>query len=165
MVDTKLIKLDIGCGRSKADGYKGIDICALPEVDFAHDLLQFPWPILPESVEEARCSHFFEHVPAKLRGPFMQELYRILIPDGKCMFITPSHTSSRAFQDPTHEWPPIAPASYLYFNKKWLKDNRLEHAHPWECNFDFGYSWSMGMEFGARNEESRSFAIAHYWEV
>lgn len=176
-----LIKLDIGCGQNKQKDYVGIDIAKCEGVDIVHDLFKFPWPIETESVEEAFSSHFFEHVPAKLRFRFMEEMHRILVPckcpgecpsqtgwstpcpeqGGKATFITPYWSSMRSIQDPTHEWPPICEASYLYFNRKWRETNKLDH-YPVNCDFDYGYGYAMDQETVTRNQETQVFWNKHY---
>lgn len=157
----KLIKLDIGCGQNKNLGYIGIDWAKIDGVDIVHDLLKFPWPIENESVETSWCSHFFEHVPGELRFAFMDEVYRILIPDGQITLITPYYSSMRAIQDPTHRWPPVSETSYLYFNKNWRVQNKLDH-YPVKCDFDFAYYYHMNPNWAGRSEETRQFAILQY---
>jgi hypothetical protein len=93
------MKLDIACGQSKAPGFTGIDIAALPGVDIRYDLRHFPWPIADASVEEAYCSHYLEHVPRL----------------------------ERQCQDFTHEWPPIFPESYAYLDREWRESKGLSH--------------------------------------
>jgi hypothetical protein len=132
------MKLDIACGEVKEPGWVGIDQAALPGVDIVCDLFTFPWPIETGCVEELRCSHFLEHVPAKLRPAFFNEVWRILKPGAIAGFVTPLGLY-RQCQDFTHEWPPIVPASYLYWSQGWLKENRLDHyreVYGIRCNFD-----------------------------
>jgi SAM-dependent methyltransferase len=121
----KTLKLDLGCGNNKQEGFTGVDFKKTPAVDIVHDLFKFPWPFKDNSVEETFSSHFFEHVPGSIRGKLMDEVYRILIPGGKAVFITPYWSSMRSVQDFTHQWPPICETSYLYFNKGWREQNKL----------------------------------------
>ena len=133
---------------------------------YVHDLFKFPWPFKTDSVEEVHCSHFFEHIPSKLRPKFMDELYRVVAPEGKVTIICPYFRSVRAIQDFTHEWPPIAENSFLYFNKKWREDNKLTHGHyEMTCDWDFTYGYQMNGVWVNKSEEARNFAIQHYWEV
>lgn len=121
-----MIKLDIACGNDKPDGWIGLDLAPLPGVDLVHDVLSFPWPVESGSVGEARCKHFLEHVPAGLRVAFFNELHRVLAPGAGCTFITPLD-AWRAAQDFSHEWPPIVPASYLYYNREWRERVGIGH--------------------------------------
>lgn len=159
------VKLNLACGDRPIDGFIGVDKFRTPAVDKVCDLLRFPWPWKANSVDEVMCSHFFEHVPRLLRPRFMEELHRILKPGAKAVIVTPWAWSSRSVQDFTHEWPPIVPGSYLYFNKKWREDNKLTHG-PYKiaCDFDFGYGFGLSPEFAPRNAETQQFAVSHYIE-
>lgn len=157
----KLIKLDIACGQNKREGYVGIDIADCKGVDIIHDLFKFPWPVESNSVEEAFSSHFFEHVPGLLRGQFMDELYRVLAPKASCALICPYWSSPRAVQDFTHTWPPIVEQSFLYFNKQWRIDNKLDH-YPVSCDFDFTYGYAITDQMANKAREAQEFGIRHY---
>lgn len=153
-------KLDLGCGDNKREGFFGIDKCKTESTDAEFDLLQFPWPIESDSVDEVHCSNFFEHVPAKLRKSFMEELHRVLKVGATAGIITPH--GDRALQDPTHEWPPIVVASYLYYNQGWLKDNKLTHGeYIVNADFDYVYGFNMHPDVASRNAEYQQYAITH----
>jgi hypothetical protein len=92
---------------------------------------------------------------------FMEELWRVMAVDAKATIITPYWSSMRAVQDPTHAWPPVCEASYLYFNKKWREDNKLSH-YPITCDFDFGYGYNLHPGLHQKNGEYRDFAVANY---
>lgn len=161
-----LLRLDLGCGDNKREGFTGVDKFKTASVDVVHDLLKYPWPFKPNSVEEINCSHFFEHIHGKDRPRFMEEVHRVLVPGGKAAFITPYYKSPRATQDFTHQWPPVSEESYLYFNKKWREDNKLTHGYyDIKCNFDFTFGYGIDGNWQARNDEARGFAMRHYWNV
>jgi hypothetical protein len=156
----RLLKLDLGCGDLPKEGFTGVDISSSKSA-IKCDLTKFPWPWTEESVEEVFCCHFLEHVPGKLRIPFMDELWRILIPEGVATIVVPYWSSARSVQDPTHEWPPISEQSFLYFNKQWRIDNKLTH-YLGTCDFDFTYGHSLDPETAARADEVRMSWIKHY---
>lgn len=91
----------------------------------------------------------------------MDELWRVLIPEGKVTIIVPYWSSMRSVQDFTHEWPPVAESSFLYFNKTWREQNKIDH-YLCKCDFDFGYGYIADPETAGRNTESQSFWIKHY---
>lgn len=102
--DKQGIRLDIGCGASKNPGFVGIDMLPLKGVDIVHDLEEFPWPLPDESVLTATASHVLEHInPHKgVFIRFMDEVWRVLKPNGQFAFVVP-HASSHGYaQDPTH---------------------------------------------------------------
>lgn len=105
------MKLDIGCGNHKDQGWIGIDIQPLPCVDIVHDLNLHPWPLESESVDQAKAWHVLEHIPptcvteASTRRPFiefMDELWRVLKPGGQVDIETPHGASDGYIHDPTH---------------------------------------------------------------
>jgi predicted SAM-dependent methyltransferase len=159
-----LLKLDLGCGQNKRPGFAGVDRVAIAGVDIVHDLCTFPWPWESGTVEEVWCSHYFEHVPGKLRGRWMDELYRILIPGGKATVIVPYFASMRSVQDYTHEWPPVCEMSFVYFNKNWRAQTQLDH-YGLRCDFDASYRYIMDTNWEMKDEEARAFAARHYREV
>ncbi|MBO0783172.1 MAG: hypothetical protein J2P37_30525 [Ktedonobacteraceae bacterium] len=155
----ELLKLDLGCGENKREGFIGIDLYA--KADQTVDLFKFPWPWTDESVEEVYCSHFFEHIPGPARIPWMDELWRILVPEGKATIIVPYWSSPRAIQDPMHAWPPVAESSFLYFNKGWREANKLNH-YLGRCDFDFSYGYLLDPETAMKNQELVTFYVKHY---
>ncbi len=161
--DGKSLLLDLGCGDNKQVGYLGIDAFKTPAVDFIGDLFRFPWPIDDSSVDGVYSSHFFEHVPAKLRPGFMDELHRVLKVGAQATIITPYWSSMRAVQDFSHEWPPICESTYLYFNKGWRSVNKLTHGlYEMKCDFDFTYGYALDGDLLVRNQEWNAFALKHY---
>jgi hypothetical protein len=158
------LRLNLGCGQVKMDGYTGVDRSSDCGADVVHDLTSMPWPFESDSVEEARASHFLEHLTGVQRMAFMDELWRVLKPQGAATIITPYWASARAIQDPTHQWPPIAESSYLYFNKQWREGNGLAH-YPIRCDFDFTYGYQIEQPWAVRSAEARDFAVRHYQHV
>ena len=124
-----------------------------------HDLTKFPWPYKSSSISELTCFHKLEYIPAKMRVPFMEEIFRILVTGGKATFLAFYWTSPRSIQDPAAEWPPLCEQSFLYFNKGWRETNGLPAI---KCDFDFTYGYQADPETAARSQESQSFWLKHY---
>ncbi len=61
-------------------------------------LLHFP-PWQDGSVEEFKCAEVFQYVPGKKRLPFMEDLYRVLAPEGKATILTAYYASAMVFAD------------------------------------------------------------------
>lgn len=98
------VRLDIGCGANKQIGFVGMDHQALPGVDIVHNWDEFPWPIPDNSVLTAIASHVVEHVNP-VNGHFiewMNEVWRVLKPDGQFAIAAPYGGSPGFWQDPTH---------------------------------------------------------------
>src|SRR5205085_5756293 len=81
---------------------------------------------IPGKIKELTVIGVFEYIPGKLRGKFMDEVYRMLAPDGKATFVVPHWQSTRGFQDFRYAWPPLCEQSFLYFNKSWREANKLD---------------------------------------
>jgi hypothetical protein len=156
-----LLKLDLGCGDNKKEGFHGVDIAPTEAADTVHDLTQFPWPFEDETVGEIWTSHFVEHLTGSQRVQFMDECYRIMATGSQLTVITPYWSSMRSIQDPTHQWPPVCEASFLYFNKGWRDANKLGHYNI-NCDFDFTYGYMPTAELMTKNEQYRQFAVNHY---
>lgn len=124
------------------------------------DPCKFPWPLKNESVEEVFSAFLFHRVPAKLRGKFMDELWRVLIPEGKATIVVPYWTSPRAIQEASAEWPPICEQTFLYFNRQFREINKeLNTCH---CNFEAVAGHSLEPETAARSDDTRSHWIKHF---
>lgn len=96
--DDGKLRLDLGCGRSKRDAFKGVDIATdIPEVDYPGvDLTKPNWPFEDNSVEMIHSSHFLEHLDGDEQITFMNECCRILRPGGVLLIIVPYGNSPRA---------------------------------------------------------------------
>lgn len=176
-----VLKLSLACGGNNPEGFKGVDIVKTKDTDYVQDLLKFPWSQFADnSVDEIECSNFVEHIPHgdSRHDPFFQffdEIYRILKPatfdpanpniplSGFARIVCPYYSSMRAWQDPTHHRA-ISEASFLYLNKQWRIDNKLDH-YPVSCDFDFNYAYILNPQWQNRNQEAQSFAIQHYMNV
>ncbi len=118
-----------------------------------------PWKLKDESVEEAYCAFRFNRIPGSKRTEWMSELYRVLVPNGKCTIIVPYWASPRAIQDPDSQWPPICEQSFLYFNKSFREQNKLPDVG---CDFDFSYGYNLDPDTAGKSDDVRPFWIKHY---
>lgn len=90
----------------------------------------------------------------------MDEAYRVLSKDGKAQFAVAYWNSARGIQDYRFEWPPLSEQSFLYFNKAWREQNKLDLGI--KCDFDFTYGYTWEATTAARNDETRAFNTKHY---
>jgi hypothetical protein len=124
------------------------------------DPLVLPWKLKTASVDEAYSAYLLHRLPSTQRGPFMDELWRVLQPGGKATIIVPYWSSARSIQDPTAEWPPLCEQSFLYFNKQFRDDNKWPSAMV--CDFDFVYGYTFDPETAAKSDDTRGFWLKHY---
>lgn len=184
VAEAKPLKLDIGCGPNKREGFIGVD--SLPfdgKVDVVLNVVapkvykgngvpttwhgaptqieQWPWD--DNSVDEVYSSHFVEHLTGAERIGFWNELYRVMKPGAKATITTPHWASGRAYGDPTHQWPPVVEFSWYYLDKGW----RTANAPHVGLNCDFLATWgySLAHPWSLKTQEAQAFALNHYREV
>lgn len=191
------LRLDLGCGMSKKQGFTGIDRRSFDGVAGVTDLTKQLWLfeqptldgcallpavvegqsgyVLPDnSVAEAHCSHFLEHLEHNQTRPervrFMNELWRVLIPGGQAKIITPHWASHRAYGDFTHADKPVSEMFYPYLDKTWRStnapDNDIAHnPDGYLCDFTSEISHQLHPELQGKTAEEKNFAVTWYKEA
>jgi len=116
--------VDLGGAFDKPAGYTSLD---LHGGDILADARQ-GLPFRDNSVGVIRAHDFLEHLPDKIG--IMNEIYRVLVPNGWLLSLTPSTDGRGAFQDPTH-------VSYWNENSFWYYTNRAyaKYAPEVKCRF------------------------------
>ena len=112
-----MVKIDLGCGKSKRQGFVGVDMLALEGVDIVHDLNIFPYPFKDNSVDEIYIDNVLEHLKNPLQ--VVEEVYRICKPNSIVTIEVPYFRSRYAFIDPTH---------INFFGVNWF--NYFDPSHP-----------------------------------
>ena len=82
-----LLKLNLGCGKSKMDGYLGVDSIRFGDnVDVVADLKKkWPWP--DNSVDQIHMSHVLEHFDGQERVHIFNEMHRVMVNGGKAILL------------------------------------------------------------------------------
>ena len=111
----KGIQLDLGCGENKQPLWVGMDKRDLAKVDIVHDVVNFPWPLPDECCLRVLMSHLWEHIAPDRRIGVMNEIWRVMRPEGQLLISVPYATSFGANQDPTH-YPCPNEATFGYFD-------------------------------------------------
>lgn len=156
------MKLDLGCGNKKKEGFTGVDIIPLPEVDIVMDLEKFPWKFDDNSIDEIHCSHYIEHTSDLVK--FMEELWRITKPNAKTTLVAPYYSSILAIQDPTHKRL-ISAETFLYFNKKWREGYTIGY-YPIKADFEIlNIAVVYNQEWANKSESDLLYAQKHYLNV
>jgi hypothetical protein len=171
------LKLNLGSGPTKMEGFVSVDNIEFPEVDVVADLTK-KWPWKNDTVAEVHASHFIEHLDAFERIHFVNELYRVLIPGGKATIITPYWGSCRAYGDPTHKWPPISEFWFYYLSKEWRlgnKEKKLQGNAPhtdatylkggFSCDLEATWGYSLHPTVQVRSQEAQHFMVQFYKEA
>jgi ubiquinone/menaquinone biosynthesis C-methylase UbiE len=167
--DEAPLKLDLGCGKNKKEGFIGVDRKPFEGVDVVVDLLQ-PWPWKDNSVDEINMQHALEHFTGEERVHILNEMYRVLVKDGKATISTPHWCSSRAYGDFTHKWPPVGEMFYFYLLKKWRMANSPDNDIEWNpkgysCNFEVTMGHTIHQEFVTKHQDKQMYALQFYKEA
>ncbi len=96
---TAYLRIDLGCGPSKPDGFIGVDIGFQPGVDIIADLNRC-FPFADDSVDIVRAHDTVEHLHDRLHT--MNEIWRVCKHGALVEILVPSTDGRGAFQDPTH---------------------------------------------------------------
>lgn len=131
---TDSVRVNLGCGRDVRDGWLNIDQFHSEGSDRPDLLCDFDTervPLEDDSVDYVELIHVIEH----LRNPLhvMEEVHRILKPNGMVHIACPHGSSDDAFEDPTHVRQ-YFPGSFLYF------------AQPTYWRADYGYRGDFDIE-------------------
>lgn len=109
------MKINLGCGYRKLDGYVNIDNRLEVKPDIVCDGLNLPFP--DGSVDSVVAVDYLEHIPTGKTVDQIEEIWRVLKHGGMLYHLTPSTDGRGAFQDPTH-------VSY------WNINSWLYYTHP-----------------------------------
>jgi len=103
-ITDKKIKLNLGCGFQKLEGFVNVDISDISEPDVKHDLMQFPWPFETGSVDHIVAKDILEHVGNSSDDfiAVIKEMYRVSANGAAWEVQFPHHRSDLAYDDPTH---------------------------------------------------------------
>ncbi|MDB5244605.1 MAG: hypothetical protein JWN18_475 [Parcubacteria group bacterium] len=105
------IKLDLGSGLRKNEGFLTVDWTNDTHPDIVWDLNEFPYPWGDGSVDEIEMSHCLEHLDKAFL--VMKELHRILSPEGILHIKVPHFSRGFTHAEHTHGFDVTFPT---YFN-------------------------------------------------
>jgi len=101
MIETKRVKINLGCGREILKDYINLDIVQLEGIDIVHNLDEFPYPFVDNMFDEVRMKSIMEHLENVQKT--LEELWRISKPNAIIIIRVPHFSSLGAFVDPTHK--------------------------------------------------------------
>jgi len=155
--------LDVGCGLHKFPGSVGLDVVPLPTVDVVHDLNVFPYPFEANTFDQIRIIHVIEHLQSVVKT--MEEIHRVAKPNALVTIVTPHHSDSSSWQDPTHVWH-LNSGSFQFFDEA-HQSNYYSHARfrvqRAQVKLLKIYA-AMGMEWLVNLQNPRYRFIRKFWE-
>ncbi len=122
------MKLDLGCGRNKKIGFIGIDIKdwkkLYPKGEFIQQDITKGIPFKDNEIDEINIANCLEHLTNESFIFVMEEMHRVLKPNGKLTILTPHFSSFTAFS-PHHKLTfnssSLMEFTHPHINNKWYK--------------------------------------------
>ena len=127
LLENGMLKIDLGCGANKAEGFIGVDRFSLPGVDVVHDLDK-PLPFETNSADLIYASHSLEHIP-NLIGT-LAEIYRILRHGGQLCIVAPYSEQKLNTANPYHVAAFNEHTPRFWTNHPTAGVDPVEYAHP-----------------------------------
>ena len=117
--DIKELKLNLGCGIKKLDGFVNVDSDDTISPDIVVDLETFPWPWQDNTVNHIVAKDILEHLGNTSKDfiRVIQEMYRISTNNAMWEVQIPHHRADIALDDPTHVRL-ITPTTFKLFDQK-----------------------------------------------
>ncbi len=130
-----IMKLDIGCGKNKHEGYIGVDKEKFDCVDILHNLNNFPWPFNDNSVSEVLCHNILEHLESPWRA--VREIIRICQLGARIHVRFPVPEHPNAWKDPDHKYT-FTPQWFEQFGELEIVKNEKHCVPAWFEQSDSG---------------------------
>jgi hypothetical protein len=110
------LKLNLGCGNRKMDGFLNVDCVEVCQPDRVVDLEKTPWPWVSDSVDEINLTHVLEHLgqSTDVFLAIIKEMYRICRDGARIEITVPHPRSDHYLGDPTHVRPVTVPMLSLF---------------------------------------------------
>src|SRR5262249_13769929 len=125
------LKLHIGCGNDRLDGFVNCDLYETQATDRIFDC-QERWPFEDDSASTIYCSHMLEHLP-NFKGFFM-EAHRVLKPGGNLQIRVPYGGHRAAYWDIEHVRPWYA-ETFCFLQPGYAKSIKNAQHNAWKHFF------------------------------
>lgn len=135
------MKLNLGAGDDRYDGYLNVDYDTHTNPDYVVDLERDTWPFEDNSVDEVIAHHVLEHL-GEGYFHFMQELYRVCRHGAQIDIRVPHHRHSNFADDPTHRRP-ITVAGLWLFSKKYNDTCKQQGARASRLGYHYDVNFEV----------------------
>lgn len=172
------MRLNLGCGHDKRDGWVNVDSFPGVEPDEVVDLERIPWPWPADSADEVLLKHVLEHLGATPAAylEIIRELWRICRDGARVTVVVPHPRHDSFLSDPTHVRA-ITPQGLELFsqrkNREWIEkgfgnsplglklgvDFEIENVamtpdEPWRSRFQRGQIGQAELAQAARSQNN-----------
>lgn len=171
------MKLNLGCGFRRLEGFMNVDRFPDCRPDVIHDLESVPWPWDADTVDEVVMSHVLEHLGADRDVFFgvLRELYRVCRHDARLTVTVPYPRHDDFLIDPTHVRP-IMPEFFQMLSKANCREWQVRGAADTPLALHIGVDFEIERtqlvldpywrgQRGRISKEDLVFAIKHYANV
>lgn len=97
-----VLRVDLGCGLVKQEGWVGIDLRPFKGVDYVLNLEREVFPFGDSSVDEFKAGHLFEHFTPEGLFWCVEECWRCLKPTGQFLISVPKAGTRAWYAHPDH---------------------------------------------------------------
>ncbi len=103
-MNSEKLKLNLGCGHKKINGFINVDVDKSCNPDLILDLENEIWPWKDNSVEEVLLHHVMEHLGETKKQFFhiIKELYRVCHHEAQIQIVVPHYNHENFWHDCTH---------------------------------------------------------------
>lgn len=162
------MKLNLGCGQNRIEGYVNADREPAVEPDVVMDMEDFPWPFDSDSVDEVVANHVLEHVGATVNVfiGVMQELYRICRAGATIHIVVPHPRHNFFLDDPTHVRA-VTPMTMALFSRenclRWKADGAANSPLALYADVDFRLlDWKVIVDEKFKNRPDLDEMVERY---
>jgi SAM-dependent methyltransferase len=134
------MKINLGSGYKRIDGFLNVDDDPLVEPDFLVDIERDHLPFEDNTVEEVRAHHILEHIGEGFI-PLMQEIYRVCKHGAILDIVVPHHFHDNFYSDPTHKRPITVGGMYMFCQK-----TNKEHIEAYGSSSGMGLKYNVNFE-------------------
>jgi SAM-dependent methyltransferase len=173
------VKLNLGCGFDKRDGWLNVDGFAACGPDRLLDIEATPWDLETSAFEHILMKHVLEHVGAEFEvfAAVMRELHRVAAPRGLVEIHVPHVRHDTFWSDPTHVRA-FTPLTFMMLSKRqnriWM-ENRANYtmlAFLMEVDFEvetviqnYDPRWQARLDAGEITREALREKANESWNV
>lgn len=173
------MKLNLGCGFDKREGWLNVDNFPECEPDRMLDIESVPWDLPSDAFDHVLMKHVLEHVGADFAvfAAVMRELYRVMKPGGLLEIHIPHVRHDTFWSDPTHVRA-FTPLTFRMMSKRqneeWIarRANYTMLALVMRVDFEvesivqvYDQSWVQKVERGELTREGLRLEAERSWNV
>jgi hypothetical protein len=154
-------KINICGGAEVTPGFRNMNPVKVNETDVVWSVENLPWPFDDGTVMELNIGPYICQIPNL--DQFMDEAYRVLVPNGKLTVLSPYYTSIAYWRN-IRNITPITEDTFGFYCVGWLKARKVMKKVT--CDFEpVGNTFFYSEDYALYADQTKEFARKHYWNV